>query len=658
MSILKINKLSVFATVAALITSISAVALDRIPVHFIVAANSHSGVEAQASSSDLDKGIDQLNTYFNELGLEFYRDDIVYITNDDVDGINNPSWNTDNEEQVKPWFSYGKMNIIVASLDGLSGHAYWNYEQRDVIEIEPGRLNTSTIAHEVGHTLSLKHTYQSWDAATIEVMEGPNGYKYGDSVIDTPVDPGDRASFDHCVWKGNQTDSEGATYHPDGFNIMGKGHNSCRNRFSSEQKKRMDRVIQTFKFHLFDKYGENQNPSCSNSQKVAQYPHHESFDYEATVGNQPWVQDVFHDDEFNWKIDVKTSSSSTGASSAQAGHSFVHIDAGHEFLSSGSKVNLLSPCYTLNNQNMAELDFYYNMRGADIGKLSLEVTTDNGDNWLELWSKTGQQHTSGENWSKANVNLDKYLQKSIQLRLKGEVIGGSKGDISIDSITLKTGIIDEKPVITGQQNLTVNEDQSLTLSITDLIYAEDVNIDNLVISSGENYQVDGQKIIPKINFNGTLTVAVSARNNGTDSEPFNVTIIVNPVNDQPTAIDDSSTVVQDSVNNIIDVISNDTDIEGDSLMLTEVNYAGSGNVMISENKLVYTPASGFSGTEGLSYLVDDNNDGIASGNLTLTVTAITEKSNSDSADKSSGGSFSYLLLLLLTCIGRLFTKVK
>lgn len=319
---------------------------------------------------------------------------------------------------------------------------------------------------------------------------------------------------------------------------------------------------------------------------------------------------------------------------------------------------MLSPCYTLNDQNMAEVDFYYNMRGADIGKLSLEVTTDNGDNWLELWSKTGQQHTSGENWSKANVNLDKYLQKSIQLRLKGEVIGGSKGDISIDSITLKTGVIDEKPIITGQQNLTVNEDQSLTLSITDLTYAEDVNIDSLVILSGENHQVDGQKITPKINFNGTLTVAVSARNNGTDSEAFNVTIIVSPVNDEPTAVDDNSTVVQDSADNIIDVISNDTDIDGDSLTLAVVNYAGSGNVMLSDNKLVYTPARGFSGTEGSSYIVDDNNDGVASGNLTLLVTAITEKSNSDNVVKSSGGSFSYLLLLLVTCVGRLLTKVK
>jgi hypothetical protein len=85
----------------------------------------------------------------------------------------------------------------------------------------------------------------------------------------------------------------------------------------SEQKKRMDRVIQTFKFHLFDKYWPNQNPSCSNSKKITLFPHHESFDYEVTVGNQPWVQDVFHDDEFNWKIDVKTSSSSTGASSGR-----------------------------------------------------------------------------------------------------------------------------------------------------------------------------------------------------------------------------------------------------------------------------------------------------------------------------------------------------
>jgi hypothetical protein len=336
----KKNNISKLLGAIALTTSMT-VAAERIPVRFIVAADSNTGTLAQASTSDLDKGITQLNASFKDLDLTFYHSDVVYITNNDVDGINDKDWSTKNEEQVKPWYSYGKMNIVVASLDGLSGHAYWNYEGRYVIQIEASRLNTSTIAHEVGHNLSLKHTYASPNAATIAVMEGPNGYRYGDNVIDTPVDPGSRRNFDNCKWIGSAVDTAGVEYQPDGFNIMGKGQNECRDKFSSEQKKRMDRIIQTYKFHLFDKYGAKQNPSCSNSTKVTSYPSREQFNYEDTVSSTPWVQDVFDNSEFNWKIATKTSSSNTGAPAAYEGHTFAHIDAGHELLSNGDEVSML-----------------------------------------------------------------------------------------------------------------------------------------------------------------------------------------------------------------------------------------------------------------------------------------------------------------------------
>ncbi|WP_369678233.1 hypothetical protein, partial [Enterococcus faecium] len=57
--------------------------------------------------------------------------------------------------------------------------------------------------------------------------EGSNGYKYGDNIIDTPVDPGERSNFDDCEWIGSDEDSDGEEYDPDGFNIMGKGQTSA-----------------------------------------------------------------------------------------------------------------------------------------------------------------------------------------------------------------------------------------------------------------------------------------------------------------------------------------------------------------------------------------------------------------------------------------------
>ena len=430
----KKNKITALIGVAALATSLAATALDRVPVKFIVAASSNSGTEAHASTSELDPGIDQLNLYYNELGLEFYRDDIEYITNSDVDDIEE-DWDKDNEEDVAPWFEYGSMNIIVtAQMDGVAGHAYWHYEQRDVIEIEAERLGTSTIAHEVGHNFSLKHTYQSSDDYTIAEAEGATGYKFGDSVQDTPIDPGERDYYENCVWiDGSAEDTDGQEYNPDGFNIMGKGEYECRDNFTSDQKKRMDRVIQTYKFHLFDKYGSGQNPSCANSTKVTGYPSKEQFNQEETVSSTPWVQDVFNDD-FNWRIDPKTSDSDTGAPSAYEGQTFAHIDADGEFVSDGSKAAMLSPCYDITNKAEAEVRFRYFMYGADIAELTLEVTDDNGSSWDEVWSETGEQHNESSGWSTAIISLDQYVGSNIQLRFTGEVGDGDKGDISIDDI--------------------------------------------------------------------------------------------------------------------------------------------------------------------------------------------------------------------------------
>ncbi|MGS0536107.1 hypothetical protein [Pseudoalteromonas sp. SaAl2] len=63
MNIFKKNKISLLLGVTAITLSMTVAAMDRIPVRFIVAADSHSGSGKRASTSDLDDGINQLNTF-------------------------------------------------------------------------------------------------------------------------------------------------------------------------------------------------------------------------------------------------------------------------------------------------------------------------------------------------------------------------------------------------------------------------------------------------------------------------------------------------------------------------------------------------------------------------------------------------------------------
>jgi hypothetical protein len=444
----KKKALSLTVNSVLMLASLNALAID-IPVHFIVAATNHDGTNAKATVQQMDDAITELNNQFNtvDLDIDFNRNSITYLTNNDVSGFNG-DWSTSDEEDVRAWFKEGSLNIIVANLDGLNGHAYWDYEEDNVIEVHPNNISVSTIAHEFGHNMSLKHTYQSYDVKTIKVMEGNSGWKYGDYVIDTKVDPGDRSLFDNCVYEGDAKDSDGTLYQPDGLNVMGKGQNTCRTLFSEQQRQRMKRVLLTNKYYLYDKFGQDNNgnglhPTCNSAAAtINTFPHHEGFNFNVDVSDKSWVQDIYNDANGNWKIAISSSTSSTGANSAAEGRDFIHIDASSSLLNNGDSVSMLSPCYDVENENKANVQFKYSMYGSNIGELKLEVTTDNGVTWSQVWNKKGAQHNNGNTWSTANVDLNNYAGNKIQLRLRG-IVDGSKGDISVDDISFSVGEPDQ-----------------------------------------------------------------------------------------------------------------------------------------------------------------------------------------------------------------------
>jgi hypothetical protein len=466
-------------------TVFSQSSVNEIGVYYLISADDRSGQGASATEAQLSHGIEQLNRDFKALNISFVLLDKIYLTNSDVAGIHDGKWDTNNEEQVRDFLRYGALNVVVADLDGKNGHAYWNYEATDMIEVEPEDLATSTISHEFGHNLGLLHTYQSIDDGPITLLEGDEGWQYGDKVIDTAVDPGERSYYNDCVYSASAVDSTGNTYHPDGFNIMGKGHNTCRNRFSAGQIKRIERVLLSDKFHLLNTFAAAKNPTCRDLAIHTAQGLQEGFNYNESPQNNSWRQDSYLDN-FNWKYYNSTSTSTTGASKPQEGHTFLHIDASHELISAGDSINLISPCFRFEESSAAELSFYYSMYGSDTGSLSVQITQDNGVSWQTLWHKSGPQHQSGLSWALATISLGQYKATPFQLRLSGQVIGGSKGDISIDNVnvTSEPSDIDEQVhEISFTEQLDVELDVAV-YSQTFLITGINTDIE-LSISNGE-----------------------------------------------------------------------------------------------------------------------------------------------------------------------------
>jgi gliding motility-associated-like protein len=91
--------------------------------------------------------------------------------------------------------------------------------------------------------------------------------------------------------------------------------------------------------------------------------------------------------------------------------------------------------------------------------------------------------------------------------------------------------------ITGQSPLLMQEDSSLMLTLSDLKVNDPSDTYptgfTLNISSGENFTIDNNRIIPTKDYFGNLFVKVSVTKNGSTSNTLEALVVVKPINDAP-----------------------------------------------------------------------------------------------------------------------------
>ncbi|MCK5247034.1 tandem-95 repeat protein, partial [Candidatus Bipolaricaulota bacterium] len=123
-----------------------------------------------------------------------------------------------------------------------------------------------------------------------------------------------------------------------------------------------------------------------------------------------------------------------------------------------------------------------------------------------------------------------------------------------------------------------------------------------------------------------------------DSNIATVTLIIQPVNDVPTAADDEDSTAED-IPVTIDVLSNDSDPDGDLLFVDWVEQAENGSVVNNGGTVTYTPDPNFHGTDTFSYAVTDGNGGQAEASVTVFVTAVNDppiaQADSESAEEDT-----------------------
>ena len=130
---------------------------------------------------------------------------------------------------------------------------------------------------------------------------------------------------------------------------------------------------------------------------------------------------------------------------------------------------------------------------------------------------------------------------------------------------------------------------------------------------------------PAANKHGSATITVTAD----DGQPLNnaytqtFTITVNPVNDDPIAVDDNYSTDEDTALNVgaPGVLDNDSDVDNSNLSAVLVTSVAHGILTFNaDGSFLYTPASNYSGQDSFTYTA---NDGTIDGNTaTVNITVV------------------------------------
>ncbi|KOY52684.1 Ig-like domain-containing protein [Polaribacter dokdonensis] len=237
------------------------------------------------------------------------------------------------------------------------------------------------------------------------------------------------------------------------------------------------------------------------------------------------------------------------------------------------------------------------------------------------------------------------------------VITDANGDASTATVTV-TVVEDETLLALIDDNIEVDEnsvDNEISIFDNDIIGSRvllrRLIIDNLTTSQGGTLVVKNNfsrdpldytvEYTPAENFSGLDTFEYSLQDASGVSDPATVTITViagEVVNGTPTASNDVVSVFTDSTNNQIDVLDNDTPgldgyidggltmkngtlnsatINGATISIDNQNTADT-----SDDIFIYTPATGFEGTDSFQYVITDKSGDASIGEVTVTVARV------------------------------------
>ncbi len=227
-------------------------------------------------------------------------------------------------------------------------------------------------------------------------------------------------------------------------------------------------------------------------------------------------------------------------------------------------------------------------------------------------------------------------------------------------LLVTSGSVLALPPTANDDTFTGDEDQTISGNVfsndTGATYA--IAVESFVAPPPEQGELtisgDGMlNYVPPAQFNGTVNFSYTIKEQAPECtppapEPFPATcfatasgtLIVNPADDAPVAVDDvvSGSAQEDGGPVVVDVLANDdlgdqpTSISGvgdpgSHFVLTQVGETetvANGTVEIVDNEVVFTPAANFWGTVNLAYSITDVDGQTSTAEITIDISAVND----------------------------------
>ncbi|MGR5149821.1 Ig-like domain-containing protein, partial [Photobacterium alginatilyticum] len=192
------------------------------------------------------------------------------------------------------------------------------------------------------------------------------------------------------------------------------------------------------------------------------------------------------------------------------------------------------------------------------------------------------------------------------------------------TVTMTVTPVNDAPVAAAQSQ-TLDEDTTLTLTLSGTDIEDDALVYSITESTSngklEQLSENSWRYTPNTHFNGADSFKFKVNDGELDSEPVEVSLTVNPVNDAPSV---QNLSVDGEEDKDLAITLAGTDVENSSLTYRLVTPPANGSALLSGNEVTYQADANFFGQDSFTYKANDGELDSVPATVTITVAGVND----------------------------------